>query len=92
MPMRYVSRMNGLAAGLACALALVASGGAAFAADAAPGLSEAEFGRLYGELELKGGMWEIDWKVDVTEARKLAAKEGKPIFMVVNTGNCLGYV
>lgn len=73
----------------ACVLALIA-GGAVFAAE--PGLSSAEFDRLHGELELKGGMWDLDWKISVTDARKQAAKEGKPIFMVVNTGNCLGYV
>lgn len=76
----------------ACVVALAAAGGAAFAGDALPGLSDAEFARLHEELELKGGMWELDWKVSVSEARRLAAKERKPIFMVVNTGNCLGYV
>ena len=33
----------------------------------------------------------IGWKVSVTEARQLAAKENKPVFLVVNTGNCLGW-
>jgi hypothetical protein len=32
------------------------------------------------------------WEVSLTEARTRAAKEGKPIFLVVNTGNVLGFV
>ena len=31
-------------------------------------------------------------KDDVRKSRAQAAKEKKPIFMVVNTGNCLGFV
>jgi hypothetical protein len=58
----------------------------------APGLSPTEFTRLCRELDLKNQPWSgIPWKVSVTEARQLAAKEHKPIFLVVNTGNCLGW-
>ncbi|MEX0718777.1 MAG: hypothetical protein WD066_19440 [Planctomycetaceae bacterium] len=85
-------RRLGHAVRAACVVVLIASGGAALAGDALPGLSDEEFARLHQELEMKGGMWELDWKISVTEARKQAAKERKPIFMVVNTGNCLGYV
>jgi len=34
----------------------------------------------------------VAWKVSVTEARRVAAETKKPIFLVVNTGNCLGFV
>jgi hypothetical protein len=55
--------------------------------------SAAEFDALHKQLDLKNQPWAtIPWKVSVTEARRLAAKEQKPIFLVVNTGNCLGFV
>jgi hypothetical protein len=63
-------------------------------ADDAPatGLSKAEFIRLREELNLKNQPWStIGWKVSLTEARQLAARQRKPIFLVVNTGNCLGW-
>ena len=56
-------------------------------------LSMAEFKTLQKELHLKNQPWAtIPWKVSLTEARELAAKTKKPIFLVVNTGNCLGFV
>jgi hypothetical protein len=63
-------------------------------ADDAPAaiLSEAEFVRLREELDLKNQPWStIPWKVSLTEARQWAASRHKPIFLVVNTGNCLGW-
>ena len=58
-----------------------------------PGLSRAEFDRLQKVLSLKNQPWAaIPWKNNLPEARAQAAKEKKPIFMVVNTGNCLGFV
>jgi hypothetical protein len=55
-------------------------------------LSPAEFTRLAGVLDLKKQPWAgIPWRVSVTEARRCAAEQGKPIFLVVNTGNCLGW-
>ena len=60
--------------------------------NAAP-LSDSEFNSLLKQLHVKSQPWAtIPWKVSVSEARALAAKTGKPIFMVVNTGNCLGFV
>jgi hypothetical protein len=57
------------------------------------GLTRAEFEILLKELDLKRQPWTaIPWKISVTEARELAARTGKPIFCVVNTGNCLGAV
>jgi hypothetical protein len=57
-----------------------------------PNLSATEFAQLSRELRLGNQPWAtIPWKVSVTEARQLAALQGKPIFLVVNTGNCLGW-
>jgi hypothetical protein len=57
------------------------------------GLSLAEFAELKPTLDVKSQPWtKIPWKYSLTEARELAAKSKKPIFMVVNTGNVLGCV
>ena len=57
------------------------------------GLSKAEFDKLLKQLNLKNQAWAtIPWKNTLPEARAQAIKENKPIFMVVNTGNCLGLV
>ena len=56
-------------------------------------ISAAEFEKLRKDLHVKNQPWAtVPWKVSVTEARAVAAKEKKPIFLVVNTGNCLGFV
>lgn len=56
-------------------------------------LSVADFKKLATELHVKKQPWAtVPWKVSVSEARQVAAKEKKPIFLVVNTGNCLGFV
>jgi hypothetical protein len=81
--------------GLGLAAALVALGLAVTpaAADESRGLSDKEFDRLFKQLHVKNQPWAtIPWKISVTEARQLAAKAGKPIFMQVNQGNCLGRV
>jgi hypothetical protein len=55
-------------------------------------LSAGEFDRLVEQLHVKNQPWaSIPWQTNVTEARRLAASQQKPIFLVVNTGNCLGY-
>jgi hypothetical protein len=47
---------------------------------------------LREQLDLKNQPWTtIPWKISLTEARRLAAADRKPIFLVVNTGNCLGW-
>ena len=57
------------------------------------GLSEAEFQRLRKELQLKSKPWAtVPWQASVTEARELALKTKKPIFMMVDTGNPIGFV
>ena len=56
------------------------------------GLSDAEFQKLSKELRLKSKPWAtIPWQASVTEARDLAAKQKKPIFMMVDTGNPIGF-
>jgi hypothetical protein len=56
------------------------------------GISQAEFKELFKELNVKNRRWaSIPWKSSVTEARQIAAREKKPIFFNVNTGNCLGF-
>jgi hypothetical protein len=55
-------------------------------------LSDAEFARLARQLHVKSQTWaSVPWHTSVTEARKQAARDKKPIFFVVNTGNCLGF-
>jgi hypothetical protein len=57
------------------------------------GLTEAEFKELKPVLDLKNQAWTtIPWRYSLTEARRLAAKTNKPIFMVINTGNVMGCV
>jgi hypothetical protein len=55
------------------------------------GFTEAEFNKLRPVLDLKNQPWTtIPWKYSLTEARQLAAKTKKLIFMVINTGNVMG--
>jgi hypothetical protein len=62
-------------------------------APAAEGLSDGQFDRLCDQLRLKNQRWAgIPWKVNVTEARRAAHAQRKPVFLVVNTGNCAGWV
>jgi hypothetical protein len=82
----------GLASGLTASRSDAA--GEADKADAdkpAGRLSRAEFDELKPVLDIHNQPWTtIPWKYSITEARRLAAADKKPIFMVVNTGNCLG--
>jgi hypothetical protein len=56
------------------------------------GLSNAEFEKLRKDLRLKSKPWAtLPWQATVTEARELAARAGKPIFMMVDTGNPIGF-
>jgi hypothetical protein len=56
------------------------------------GLSDSEFKQLLKQLDVrKQPFASIPWKTNVTEARKEAARQQKPIFFNVNTGNCLGW-
>ena len=80
----------------AIGVGLLATGLPAFCAGppepGGPSLSDAEFKKVFKELHVKNQPWaSIPWKVSLTEARRVAAAERKPIFLVVNTGNCLGW-
>jgi hypothetical protein len=56
------------------------------------GFTLAEFQELKAKLDVKKQPWAtIPWQVSLTEARELAARTQKPIFMMVGTGNCLGW-
>jgi hypothetical protein len=55
-------------------------------------LTDAEFTELKTKLDVHNQPWaRISWQVSLTEARELAAKTKKPIFMAVGTGNPLGW-
>ena len=74
---------------LAVLLAFGLVQGQAFAGE--PPLPDAEFGRLFKRLHVKNQPWAgIPWQTSLTEARKRAARENKPIFFNVNIGNALG--
>jgi hypothetical protein len=76
---------------LAAALLAGVTSSRGTAAEPAAGLGLAEFRELKPALDLRNQPWAtIPWKYSITEARRLAAASKKPIFMVVNTGNCLG--
>jgi hypothetical protein len=80
-----------LALGIVVMTGLASFRSAAAEGDKGAGLSVAEFQELKPILDIQNQPWTtIPWKYSITEARKLAAATHKPIFMVVNTGNCLG--
>ena len=56
------------------------------------GLSDEEFAAVKKDLQIKSKPWAtIPWRATVTEARDAAAREKKPIFMMVDTGNPIGF-
>lgn len=56
------------------------------------GLSTAEYDQLHRDLRLKNKPWaSVPWKGSITEAREAALQEKKPIFMMVDTGNPIGF-
>ncbi len=64
-----------------------------FAGEAPAAVFSAEDSQLCTQLALKNQPWAGPrWEVSLTEARARAAKENKPVFLVVNTGNVLGFV
>jgi hypothetical protein len=82
-----------LLAAVGLGIGLAAARGDGPKGNPAPGLGLAEFEELKPALDVKNQPWAtIPWKYSITEARKQAAASKKPIFMVVNTGNCLGCV
>jgi hypothetical protein len=83
-----------LMTGLAPSRSAAAAKGARAGNEKLPaGLTLAEFKELKPILDVKNQPWTtIPWKYSLTEARQLAAKTKKPIFMVINTGNVMGCV
>jgi hypothetical protein len=56
------------------------------------GLSNGEFEKLRKDLQIKSKPWAtLPWQATVTEAREVALKTRKPIFMMVDTGNPIGF-
>lgn len=77
------------APGLFCgALALMAGSADARGSE----LTDAEFRRLHDELEPDPNeAWRtIPWKISVLDAQRVAAREGKPIFIWAMDGHPLG--
>ncbi len=59
-----------------------------------PALDEAGFEKLHSQLEAPPNeAWrDLPWRVSLLEANALAAKEMKPVYMLVRAGNPLGCV
>ena len=56
------------------------------------GLSDEEFRKLQPDLRLKSKGWaSLPWRATLTDARESAIREKKPIFMMVDTGNPIGF-
>lgn len=56
------------------------------------GLTDAEYQKLKPDLRLKSKGWaSLPWRATVTDAREAALREKKPIFMMVDTGNPIGF-
>ena len=56
------------------------------------GLSEEEFRKIQPEMKLKSRGWaSLPWRATLTDAREAAIREKKPIFMMVDTGNPIGF-
>ena len=77
----------------ACLLLFAAGVSRLCLADSAPAGFQAEEAALCARLALSNQQWaSVRWEVSLTEARDRAKREDKPIFLVVNTGNVLGFV
>jgi hypothetical protein len=58
-----------------------------------PRLSVAEFDKLHKELTSAKEPWQsIPWQVSLLEARTLAARDNKPVYMLCRAGHPLGCV
>lgn len=56
------------------------------------GLSDEEFRKIQPEMRLKNKGWgSLPWRATLTDAREAAVREKKPIFMMVDTGNPIGF-
>ena len=71
-------------------LALLMANSALPAQDA---LTPAEFQKLHEELNPPAAPWEgLPWRLSILEACAEAAKEKKPVYMLVRSGHPLGCV
>lgn len=83
-----MNRLRLLLSGAACLCAPFAA-----AAPDAGSVFTADEVKLCAGLTITARPWATArWEVSLTEARARAEREGKPIFLVVNTGNVLGFV
>lgn len=58
-----------------------------------PKLTPAAFAKLYKELTSAKEPWQsIPWQLSLIDARALAAKENKPVYMLCRAGHPLGCV
>jgi hypothetical protein len=77
---------------VACALALAVGVGLAPSlsrADEPGAIPPEQFGQLHRMIRVQPGeqrFWQVPWKLTVTEARRQAAREGKPIFVWAGAG------
>lgn len=56
------------------------------------GLTDEEFRKVQPEMRLKSKGWaSLPWRATLTDAREAAIREKKPIFMMVDTGNPIGF-
>jgi hypothetical protein len=59
----------------------------------APGLAPAEFRKLHEQLVAAHEPWEaIPWRLSLLEAQAAAARDKKPIYLLVRSGHPLGCV
>ena len=57
-----------------------------------PRLPDEDYERLRRALDLAAQPWaRIPWRVSLDEARAVAARERKPLFLQINTGNPVGF-
>jgi len=74
-----------------CALLAALLAGSALPAQ--DGFSQAEFQRLHAELNPPAAAWEgLPWRLSILEACAEAAKEKKPVYMLVRSGHPLACV
>ena len=74
-----------------CSVALVSLAGQVGADQ--PNLTLADFAKLHKELSSAKELWQtIPWQLSLIDARALAAKENKPVYMLCRSGHPLGCV
>ena len=76
---------------LALTLLMAAAGGAmAWGQEPAP-IKPEEFTSIHAQLRAKEKWESVPWKTDLRDAWELSIQEKKPIFMMVDTGNPIGF-